>query len=288
MHLGAVFSSYKYYDHLVSVSGALNDINASNLRDFAPPEKFTWARNTINHERILRMAYGDKQVLERWTRDPFFSALSFAPDHGLSAAETVEALGDREGLRDMQEEIERRIAIATIVPPKEGVKTFVTVGRLSPEKNHERLLRAFDIVHQSNPETRLVIVGEGPLMSELQRLSQDLGLAQAVSFAGQQRNPYAIMSQCDYFVLSSDYEGQPMVILEARVLGLPVVSTAFDSVRGSLPDGAGIVVPRSHEDLADGMRRALAGETGHPHFDPVTYNQEAVADFYRAIGADPA
>jgi hypothetical protein len=48
------------------------------------------------------------------------------------------------------------------------------------------------------------------------------------------------------------------------------------------------VVPRSHEDLADGMRRALAGEAGHPHFDPVAYNKDAVAEFYRAVGADPA
>jgi CDP-glycerol glycerophosphotransferase len=174
------------------------------------------------------------------------------------------------------------------VPPKEGVKTFVTVGRLSPEKNHERLLRAFDLVHQENPATRLLIVGDGPLLPDLQRLAHQLGLAQAVTFAGLQRNPYAIMARCDYFVLSSDYEGQPMVILEARVLGLPVVTTAFDSVRGALPEDEGIVVPRSHEALAEGMRRALAGEAASRQFDPVAYNQDAVADFYRAIGAGPA
>jgi CDP-glycerol glycerophosphotransferase len=186
----------------------------------------------------------------------------------------------------MRDEIERRLAIATIVPPRKGSKTFVTVGRLSPEKNHERMLRAFDLVHQEDPDTRLVLVGYGPLAEKLQRIAVELGLAQAVTFAGLQRNPFAIMANSDFFVLSSDYEGQPMVIHEARVLGLPVVTTAFGSVKGAMPEGVGLVVPRDHEALAEGMRAALRGEVPNPPFDAEAYNRAAMQDFYRAIGAD--
>jgi len=112
-----------------------------------------------------------------------------------------------------------------------------------------------------------------------------LGLTESVILTGQQNNPHAILRHCDCFVLSSDYEGQPMVILEARVLGLPVVATDFASVRGSLPDGVGLVVPRTDEGLADGMRAHLRGEVPNPPFDYAGYNAEAVQQFYQAIGA---
>jgi hypothetical protein len=75
-----------------------------------------------------------------------------------------------------------------------------------------------------------------------------------------------------------------MVILEARVLGLPVVSTAFDSVASALPPGVGLVVDRTPAALADGLKRAVAGEVPNPTFDPVAYNAEVMEEFYRAVG----
>ena len=68
-NLGAVFSSYSRFEHLVSVSSALRDINAANLAEYGPPEKFVSARNTINHELILRKAHGDRALLEAWPGD---------------------------------------------------------------------------------------------------------------------------------------------------------------------------------------------------------------------------
>jgi glycosyltransferase involved in cell wall biosynthesis len=132
----------------------------------------------------------------------------------------------------------------------------------------------------------LVIIGGGPLAGSLAKLVRKLGLEDSVTLAGPQPNPWAIMTHCDAFVLSSDYEGQPMVILEARVLGLPVVATAFSSVASALEPGAGLVVDRKVSALADGMRAALAGEVPNPAFDPVAYNDEVMAEVYRAIGAE--
>jgi CDP-glycerol glycerophosphotransferase (TagB/SpsB family)/glycosyltransferase involved in cell wall biosynthesis len=276
-NLGAVFSSYARFQHLVSVSSALRDINAAKLAEYAPQEKFGSARNTINHELIERRAHGDRALLDAWPGD-----------HVLTLADptvplTVEALIEAHDLPAMQEEIERRVALS-LVPRRDDLTTFVTVGRLSPEKNHRRLLEAFDAVHQENPATRLVVIGGGPLMPSLERRAARLGLSEAVIFTGPQPNPWAIMAQCDCFVLSSDYEGQPMVILEARVLGLPVVSTAFDSVASALPPGVGLVVDRTPAALADGLKRAVAGEVPNPTFDPVAYNAEVMEEFYRAVG----
>ena len=75
-------------------------------------------------------------------------------------------------------------------------------------------------------------------------------LDHAVKMTGLVDNPYAMMHNSDCLVVSSDYEGQPMVILEALVIGLPVVTTGFDSVWGALSQGQGLVVDRTVDGLA--------------------------------------
>jgi hypothetical protein len=78
-----------------------------------------------------------------------------------------------------------------------------------------------------------------------------------------------------------------MTILEARTLGVPVVTTDFASVSSALPAGDGLVVRSAVADLADGMRAAMAGDVPNPLFDPVTYNAVALNEFYAAIGITP-
>ncbi|MBP0645107.1 glycosyltransferase, partial [Mycobacterium tuberculosis] len=82
-------------------------------------------------------------------------------------------------------------------------------------------------------------IGDGPLSGELKELAVSLGVAGSVEFTGRLQNPYAVMSGCDCFVLSSDYEGQPIVILEARVLGLPIVTTRFGSATSAMEGSGG-------------------------------------------------
>jgi CDP-glycerol glycerophosphotransferase (TagB/SpsB family)/glycosyltransferase involved in cell wall biosynthesis len=240
-NLRAVFTSYARFDHLVSVSEALRDVNAHALAAWAPPEKFVAARNTIDVQRIVSGASEEAP-------EEVFGALGPATD-----------------------------ATAPFV--------FVAVGRLSPEKNHQRLLEAFSIAHRTHPEIRLVVVGDGPLRADLTARSSRLGLDGLVLFAGQLRNPWAIMAAAQCFVLSSDYEGQPMVILEARTLGLPVVSTSFDSVGSAVGDGEGLVVERSAPALGAGMVAAAEGRVPRPGFDPVAYNEVVLQEFERAVGA---
>ena len=164
--------------------------------------------------------------------------------------------------------------------------TFVNVGRLSPEKNQARLIRAFAEVHAAHPATRLVIVGAGPLFDDLTALIEKLELSDTVFLTGMQRNPHAIMAAADCFVLSSDYEGQPMVILEALVLGVPIVTVEFASAKNALPAGSGLVVPQSDAGVAEGLRAFLAGAVPASAFDYAAYNRKAVAQFYAAIGAE--
>lgn len=173
---------------------------------------------------------------------------------------------------------------ARAAPPRtEGVTTFVSVGRLSPEKNHDRLLRAFALVHAGRPDSRLVVVGDGPLRATLAATSARLSLTGAVTFTGQVENPWALMAAADCLVVSSDYEGQPMVVLEARVLGLPVVSTRFGSAVAAVPPGAGLLVDRTPAALAEGMLAVLRGEVEVTALDPEAYDTEVLAEFDAAI-----
>jgi glycosyltransferase involved in cell wall biosynthesis len=143
---------------------------------------------------------------------------------------------------------------------------------------------AYARVRAEFPATRVVILGDGPDRAALAAHIETLGVGEGVLLAGHQPNPFPIMAAADCFVMTSDHEGQPMVILEALVLGLPVVTTAFDSARSALPEGQGLIVPRSVDGVADGMRAFLRGEVPAEPFDALAYNGEAVAQFLAAIG----
>lgn len=247
-NLTTVFRLYRRYDHLVSVSPSLAKINQATLSEYAGASKFGYALNTIDARRI----------------------------RGNSRVDLREATRDR--LTGIHPEWVDQLLT------EDGTTTFVTVGRLSPEKNQARLIRAFSAVHAKYPKTRLLLVGSGPLEHKLKRQVEAAGLADAVVFTGQQSMPHTIMKACNCFVLSSDYEGQPMVILEALVLGLPVVSVAFGSGEHAISGNGEHVVEQSDQGLAEGMMAFLNGEVTPATFNAEGYNRKAIRHFYRAIG----
>jgi CDP-glycerol glycerophosphotransferase len=279
--LRAVFSTYRHFDSLVSVSPELNAVNQEKLAEYAGPEKFTYAVNTIDADRVLEMA-GEVSGAGQPGRGGGLDApvAEFATDNIASAMSTLLKHYD---VADVLGEARSRQQMARAAIVDESAVTFVSIGRLSAEKNHTRLIKAFAKVHENHPHIRLVIMGQGDLEPDLRALIVSLGLESYVLLAGLVDNPYAIMADADCFVLSSDYEGQPMVILEARTLGLPVITTAFSSVSDSVPPDAGIVVPQTVEGVADGLERFLKGEVPASRLDHEGYNRRAMDQFYEAI-----
>lgn len=100
---------------------------------------------------------------------------------------------------------------------------ILTVGSLKDAKNHQLLLEAFAKI--SRPSSILMFVGQGQNESMLRALAQDLDVGERVVFAGFHADPSPFYATADLFVLSSDYEGLPTVLIEALAFGLPVVST---------------------------------------------------------------
>jgi len=136
---------------------------------------------------------------------------------------------------------------------------FVTAGRLVEMKDQRTLLRAFAIHLRQRP-SRLILLGTGPMLAELQALAATLGIADDVAFEGFVENPLPYMLAADGFVLSSRSEGFGNVLVEAMGCGTPVIST--DCPHGPayiLRQGEfGILVPmRDPEALALAFGRIL-------------------------------
>ncbi len=104
------------------------------------------------------------------------------------------------------------------------IPTIVTAARLAKQKQLDGLLRAFAKVVKVKP-ARLLILGEGPLRSELEQLCQELGIADSVAMPGYESNPYRYMAKADLFVLASAWEGCPIALQEAMAAGAAVVVT---------------------------------------------------------------
>lgn len=101
---------------------------------------------------------------------------------------------------------------------------LIAMGRLSLQKNFWNLLRAFKLVLEQR-SARLIILGEGKEQKSLEDLVAELGIGDDVDMPGFVDNPYSYLANADMFVLSSDWEGLPTVLVEALAVGTPVVST---------------------------------------------------------------
>ncbi len=132
---------------------------------------------------------------------------------------------------------------------------FVTAGRLVPQKDHDTLLRALAL-HRRHSNSRLIVLGSGPLEEGLRTLASSLGVADAVDFAGFQPNVLPYIRQADAFVLSSRCEGFGNVLVEAMGCGTPVVSTRCEHGPAEILNNGEygmLVEPRNPAALAAAM-----------------------------------
>lgn len=135
---------------------------------------------------------------------------------------------------------------------------FVCVAGLRPQKNPALLLEAFHRALASDPRAHLLFAGTGTLKSKLERQMSALGLQERVHLLGQRSDIPEILNAADVFVLSSDYEGNPLAVLEAMAAGKPMISTAVGGVPELVEGGCGLLVPpRDAQALSKAMRYML-------------------------------
>ncbi|HEV2068994.1 MAG TPA: glycosyltransferase family 4 protein [Acidimicrobiales bacterium] len=177
-----------------------------------------------------------------------------------------------------------------------GQPLIVSVGRLHPQKGHETLIDAADILARRRPEVRVVIVGDGPSHDRLARRVERLGLEDVVALVGSRPSGADVLAVADVVALASRWEGWPLVVAEAIQLGRPVVATAVGGIPEMVVDGVSgwLVAAGSPEALAESLDAALAdpglamrrAEAARSHFDerydPGTL-VEAVESVYRQV-----
>lgn len=128
------------------------------------------------------------------------------------------------------------------LPWQEG-RVIVSMGREDVVKGFWHLLKIFSLVHRELPDTKLLIIGRGEF-TEYRKLAADLGVAEAVHFAGLQKNPYPYLKKGTLYLLTSYWEGFPNALVEAMAVGLPAVATDCMTGPAEIFDGKyGILVP---------------------------------------------
>lgn len=152
---------------------------------------------------------------------------------------------------------------------------LIYVGRLTYQKNPQRLLRLCARLKESKPDLKVAIVGTGELEEELKALCKELNLEDTVHFLGFQPNPIKMVACSKAMILTSRWEGTPMCALEAMALGTPVVSTPSDGMKDLLTDGVSGYLTESDEQMAVDLlkiftqpeHRQLLAENARKKFD---------------------
>lgn len=165
---------------------------------------------------------------------------------------------------------------------KLGAPIFVSAGRFSPEKNHIRLLNAFKRVCEHSSEAQLWMLGDGILFEQTKTYARRLGLEGSCHFPGWIENTFPAVKACDAFVLSSNYEGQALVLLEAMTLGTPVIACTHPALE-YIAEYGGVLAEQDWRALSIEMMRVATGRIAKPRFDPDKYQAAALNDFYTNV-----
>ncbi|HDV6086131.1 TPA: CDP-glycerol glycerophosphotransferase family protein [Staphylococcus pseudintermedius] len=251
-NLKGVISLYPYFDKLVSVSEATKKLNQTNFGGLKLKNRHIASRNTINIKKINQLVDDDSDLFEK-NGTPVLATLT---EHGMEAIEFS------------QDDFK-----------------IVSVGRLSPEKGFDLLIKAVAELAPKYPQLKLYILGDGPLKGTLKSLVEQLGIQNHVYFLGQRRNPFFIVKRADVFALTSHYEGQSMVILEALTVGTNVLASDIIANRYVLEDEKyGMLVEKNEVDIAKGLEQFINGTNkDYAKFDAVAYNEETIQEFYSLL-----
>ena len=155
------------------------------------------------------------------------------------------------------EEIWRQSEVGSL-KSEDHIPVFISVGTVFPQKGFDRLLRVHKQLLEEGYNHKILILGDGYDLENIKKLQQELKVTETSTLFGFTDNPYRIVKNADFYILSSRYEGFPTVLFEAITLKKNIIATDVSGVREMLEDGKlGLIVENSEEGIYEGMRKAL-------------------------------
>lgn len=137
-------------------------------------------------------------------------------------------------------------------------KMLLAVGRLDVPKDYPNLLHAIERLAQQRDDFKVFIAGDGPLRSELAALVKTMNIEDMVEFLGIRRDVRELMSATDMYIMSSAWEGLPMVILEAMACERLIITTDCGGVSEAIGSSGFLVPPKNSNALADALNSGLS------------------------------
>lgn len=128
---------------------------------------------------------------------------------------------------------------------------IIYIGRLTYQKNPQRLVSIMKNIAEQIPNVKMAIVGSGELEEETQMAVEAVGLSHCVSFLGFMENPLGILEKAKLMIMVSRWEGTPMCALEAMALGVPIISTPTDGLKELTIDGVTGYLSNDDDILSD-------------------------------------
>jgi len=165
--------------------------------------------------------------------------------------------------------------VADAKPFNKRRTTLLSVGRLSSQKRFDKLIRVQRMLQDDHIFCDIFIIGEGPEKNNLEKLIKKLRLDDSVKLLGFRDNSYEWINHADILVMTSDYEGLPLVICEAMVLKKAILSTNVTGPRELLEDGKyGLLVDNNDDAIYIGLKELLKNPMLINHYQNVLSNNQ--------------
>ncbi len=164
---------------------------------------------------------------------------------------------------------------------KENITTFINIGRHDEkQKKLTRIISATEKLNKEGYKFRVIFVGKGTATNEYKKFAKNI---KNIEFLGAKKNPYPYLKCSDAMILSSDYEGYPVVFVEAKILGKPIITTDVSDSKKDIADKFGIVVEKSEEGIYEGMKQFIENGFIPEKFDSRKYNDEILKTLEKII-----
>jgi len=288
-----ILHSHRYKENLLAVLLARTCHIPHIVRtQHGMPEPFRGIRHWKQ-----KLTLGLDRLLARWVTDRVISVSSELREHLERYMDPRKVVVIRNGL-----DTERVSSDLSLAEAKQRLgipaacRTLGYAGRLEPIKRLDLLLAAAQLIAGRLPDTRLILAGDGSEEARLRDVTRAHGLEDLVVFLGHRDDIYDVLRAMEIFVLCSDHEGLPMVLLEALHLGVPVVARRVGGLPDVIQEGVSGVLVRSSDPkvlaaqcvhlLVDAKRRrdmASAGRARVSEFFTADRNATQVAALYREL-----